>query len=174
MFTFDGFAHLNVAISRIGSRGAHTHGQKLGVRCYVIKALQHLMFEAVGMQNQLVGRGHHHIGIGIGQHGVPGAPNGCRSRVELYGFGQYVFNRQRGQLLFYQIHVALVGRHKDMVERYETGKTLKGLLQQGAAGTKKVDELFGHVFAAGGPEPTSHATGKYDAIIVIRLCFHFQ
>ena len=139
----------------------------------IVEAAQYLGFETVGVLYELVGRTYHYIGIGIGQHCVPCAPNGCGGGVELHGLGQNVGLGHFGQLLAHKGHIALVGGYVYVVGGDKTGKAVEGLLQQGAACAEEVDKLFGQLLLTCGPQAASNTTGQNDTVVLI-TCFHYQ
>ena len=89
----------------------------------------------------------------------------------MYGFGQDMVVVHLGQLLVHQVEVGHIGVDVYVVQRQHPPHAVKGLLQQRAARTEKVKELFRLVLATGGPKAQPASSGEYDTVVVVR-CSH--
>ena len=75
------------------------------------------------------------------------SPGYAGGRVAACRLEEYVGGEDIGELFADERLVVTVGHHDDVLLRHKGQNTVVAPLEQGAAGTEKIDELFGTGFA---------------------------
>ena len=160
-------AHLDVAITRLGTVGLDAKGQDGVGALYEFEGFQHAVPEAVGLEHQVIAGSHHNLGLGVQGMNVIGRPGDAGRRVASAGLQQDLLGAHVGKLLTDDGSILLVGEHVDILWLHDTLDAVHRHLQQAAAGAQKIEKLLGLVLTAVRPETASHAATHDDAITMV-------
>ena len=158
--------HLNVSVARFGTRGLDAHGHQGVVRRGEIHALADDGAEILLVEDQVVRRGHHHLGLGVALEQRIGRIGDAGRRVAAHGFAEDLLGTQFGEMLQHEFLVAAVGHHEEILRRDQFFEPFEGVADERFSRTQYVEELLGARLAAHGPEPGADASRHDDAIFV--------
>lgn len=130
------------------------------------------VFEGCLVEDNLVGRRDGDGGIFVETQDAVDSPSYARRGVSLHGLYDELVVADVWELFADEGGIVVVGRDEDVVLGQNLHKPVVGLLQQRAARTEKVKELFRLVLATGGPKAQPASSGEYDTVVVVRCSHH--
>ena len=145
---------LDVAVTRVGTRGFDAHGH------------QHLVLIGGKQIPGQVGkpqeqqRHQHRIQQRVGRIGHAGG------RVAAHGFAEHLFFADFRDVFENQAFVFIVGHHEEILRRNHFCEAFVGVADEGFARPENVEELLGHRLPALGPEARPDAARHDDTIFI--------
>ena len=140
-------AHLDVAVAGFGARGTDAEGHQYVVLGGEFQFFEDAVFEGSLVEDNLVGRCDGDGGIFVETQDAVDSPGYARRGVSLHGLYDELVVADVWELLADEGGIVVVGRDEDVVLGQNLHKPVVGLLQQRAARTEKVKELFRLVLA---------------------------
>ena len=123
--------------------------------------------ELVDVDDEVVARGYHHLGIGVDGLDVVRGPCDARCRVAPGRFEQYLAVLDFGQLLLDELSVTLVGNQQYVLDGDDSLDAVKRHLQQAASRTEEIKKLLGLCGFAEGPESAAYASAHDHAVSIV-------
>ena len=155
---------LDVAVTRVGTRGLDAHGHQRVVLRGEVETLGDDRPEVVFVEDQVIRRGDDHLRSRIALLQSVGCITDAGSRVASDGFAEYLFRPEFRDLFQHEVFVAGVGHDQEIFSRSQFFETLVRHAYKRLAGAEDIEELLGLGLAAFGPEAAADAAGHDDAI----------
>ena len=163
----DGFSHLYVAIPSLWPAGLDAHGHEGIAILDEGKGVNDALLEPFSIDNQVIARGNHHLGLGVDGLNMVSSPCNARRGIAAHRLHKNLAVIDFRQLLLDEFAVALVGDEDDILVGNDTLQAVKRHLQEAASCTEEVDELFGACGLAEGPKSAAHTAAHDHAVSVI-------
>ena len=166
------FAHLDVSISRFGTRGLHAQGEQCIVLLDKRKSLLNGVTELVFLQDKVVTRSYHDIDIValiLMSHRLDVCDSVCdaRSGVSARWLTKHLIGLHIGNLLQHHVAIQHVGHDQHVLNWHQRTKSVYRHLQQTAPCTKEVKELLWFVVSAERPKAATDTSSHNYTIIVL-------
>ena len=163
---FAGGCGLDIAVARIGTRGADAYGHQRVACLGELHAGGDVTAELLLIEDEVVGRRHDHRRLGLQRSEAEGRIGDAGGRIAPDGFAQHLLGLQFGELLEHQLPVGGIRHHEEVLRRDERCKTLERMADEALSGAQNVEELLGKAASAGWPEAAADAAGHDDAVAI--------
>ena len=157
---------MNVAIARLRTRWLHAQcDDGIGI-AGKLHAVVDDALEFLHIHHNMVGGSHHDVGLRVFLLDAPRYVGYAGGGVAPAWLAENVRFWHVGQLSLHNVGIFLIGHHPDVFRGNQVAKAFYCQLKEGLAYTKYVNELFGLLGSAHGPETATHASGHNNQMIV--------
>lgn len=163
---FTGGCGLDIAVARIGTRGADAYGHQRVARLGKLHAGGDVAAELLFVEDEVVGRRHDHRRRRLQRFEAEGRIGDAGGRIASNGFAQHLLGPELGELLENQLPVGGI-RHDQKVLRWDDRrKTLERMADEALPRAQDIEKLLGEVTSAGRPEAAADSAGHDDAVAI--------
>lgn len=157
---------LDIAVARIGTRGADAYGHQRVARLGKLHAGGDVAAELLFVEDEVVGRCHDHRRLGLQRPEAEGRIGDAGGRIAPDGLAQHLLGLQFGELLEHQLPVGGIRHHEEVLRRDERCKTLERMADEALPRAQNIEELLGKMASAGRPEAAADSSGHDDAVAI--------
>lgn len=163
---FAGGCGLDIAVSRIGTRGADTDRHQRIARLGKLHAGGDVAAELLLIEDEVVGRRHDHRRRGLQRPEPEGRIGDAGGRIASDGLTQHLFGSQLGNLFEHQLPVGGIRHDEEILRRDDRGKTLERMANEALPRAQDVEKLLGKMASAGRPEAAADSAGHDDTVTI--------